>query len=139
MIVADDTKAEGLARPWIPYTCAMVNEPTDSTGWSTLYQRRGFAQNPRMRANLAPIPAGTPGGQVRLIVDEQVIATVTAPTAINTTFDVPDYRYNRAVSYRIEAPPRRLRQPRIRPPLLPVRRRIRRHCHAPERHPRFER
>ncbi|MFE7659689.1 hypothetical protein [Streptomyces celluloflavus] len=102
VILADDVLSEGLARPYIPYTLAMTNHSTESTEWSSCYESYGIAQHPRIAAYIGIVTAGQ-GGQVRLLVNDQVVATGGNYANLRGHWAVPGYAYSTEIKLEIQA------------------------------------
>jgi hypothetical protein len=103
-IVSDDVKAGGLARPYLPYPDLADDDisrwpSTTSTSWTVLQQGNGIAQHPRVRALISR--DGGAGGEIRLLIDDVVVATSTG--IINTTVNVPSYTYGSTLNFKVEA------------------------------------
>jgi len=102
-LLTEDVKAGGLYRPWVPLPDLaddrIATWPTTTSGsFTTLEQGNAFLQHPRIAALVSL--SGT--GQVRLLVDDQVIATATNGN-IDGTYAVPGYDFGDRVNIKIQA------------------------------------
>lgn len=100
IIFADDVLDEGLARPYIPYTLAMTNHSTTSTEWSGCYEGYGIAQHPRIAAYIGMTYFGSRGGQVRVLINDQVVGS---GETVRDHWPIPGYTYGADVKIEIQA------------------------------------
>ncbi|WP_149180813.1 hypothetical protein [Streptomyces sp. TRM49041] len=106
VVVADDARQRGLARPYIPYplpepVASARWESTGATTWTTLYRGPGIAQHPRVHCRIAV--EGAAGAQVRLLVDGAQVGPVGAPGAELVFTEPLAAAYSATVTFEVQA------------------------------------
>ncbi|MFB6846199.1 hypothetical protein ACFCXS_15240 [Streptomyces sp. NPDC056373] len=102
-LLTEDVEKGGLYRPWLPLP-ELANDDvtkwpnTSSTSYTVVEQGNAYTQHPRIEALISAAGNGT----VRLLIDDQAVATVTNNT-IDTTVSVPNYEFGKRVNIKVEA------------------------------------
>ncbi|MGW1837088.1 hypothetical protein [Streptomyces sp. NPDC002067] len=105
-LLSEDVVAGGLARPHLPLVMTPA-QPTDwpstsSTTWTDLQVAWPEVQHPRMEVFAQAVGNGK-GGDIRLTVDGQTVASGTTSKAIQTTVTLPGYEFGAQPEVRLQA------------------------------------
>lgn len=105
VVVADDARRRGLARPYVPYplpapVAVSRWEATGSTQWETLFRGPGIVQHPRLHCRVAV--EGDAGAEVRLLCDGVPVGPVGGPEGLEFT-EVLDAEYGATVTFEVQA------------------------------------
>ncbi|MFE0046298.1 hypothetical protein [Streptomyces albireticuli] len=102
VVVADDTKDHGLARPFLTYPLPTTEDVgkwdnTNKTTWTTLYRGNALTQHPKLYAYIA----ATTGGEVRLLVNgNQVGPTAKGALEFTAPIGVP---FDSRIEFQVQA------------------------------------
>ncbi|MEU7134503.1 hypothetical protein [Streptomyces sp. NPDC046261] len=105
VILADDAKGHGLAKPYVPYPMptpenATKWESTSSTSWTTLYNGNAIVQHPKLYCLIAMATAGN-GGELRLLVDDRQVGPTAKSTLLFTEPIGVDYGSH--ITFKVQA------------------------------------
>ncbi|MGD9485022.1 hypothetical protein WDH52_17490 [Streptomyces sp. TRM70308] len=105
VVVADDAKRRGLARPYVPYPLPAPVAParwesTGATEWTTLFRGPGIAQHPRLHCRIAA--EGDAGAEVRLLADGEQVGPVGGPEGLTFTA-VLAAEFSATVTFEVQA------------------------------------
>ncbi|ANZ19959.1 hypothetical protein O1L44_29635 [Streptomyces noursei] len=105
-IVSEDVVGGGLARPHLPVVMSpaqAVDWPsTEATDWTDLQVAWPEAQHPRMEV-FAQATANGPGGDFRITVDGQTVASGPVGKPIQAAFKIPGYRFGAHPEIKLQA------------------------------------
>ncbi|MFI9076070.1 hypothetical protein ACIGW8_06130 [Streptomyces sioyaensis] len=105
-LLSEDVVAGGLARPHLP----VVMSPAQATGWPSTKATDWTdfqvawpeVQHPRMEVFAQAVGNGN-GGDIRITVDDQVVASGSTGKAIQATFKIPDYEFGAHPEIKLQA------------------------------------
>nr|WP_155073439.1 hypothetical protein [Streptomyces taklimakanensis] len=105
VVVADDARHRGLARPYVPYPLpAPVAvgrwESTDSAAWTTLFRGPGIVQHPRLYCHVAA--EGTADARIRLVCDGERVGPEGGPEGLEFT-ELLNAEYGATVTFEVQA------------------------------------
>ncbi|MBW1601322.1 hypothetical protein JJV70_04230 [Streptomyces sp. JJ66] len=105
VVVADDAKQRGLARPYVPYPLPAPVAPgrwesTGATAWTTLFRGPGIVQHPRLYGRIAA--EGSPGAEVRVLVDGVPVGPVGGPDGLEFTASLA-VDFSATVTFEVQA------------------------------------
>ncbi|KIZ17323.1 hypothetical protein [Streptomyces natalensis] len=105
-LLSEDVVAGGLARPHLPIPMSPAqptNWPsTSSTSWTDLQVAWPEAQHPRLEVFAQAVGNGN-GGDMRITVDGQVMASGTHNKPIQATFKIPNYEFGQHPEIKLQA------------------------------------
>ncbi|MGY1456565.1 hypothetical protein [Streptomyces sp. SS8] len=105
VVVADDARRRGLARPYVPYplpapVAVSRWESTAATSWTTLFRGPGIVQHPRLHCRIAA--EGPEGAEVRLLCDGEQVGPAGGPDGLEFT-EVLGADYGATVTFEVQA------------------------------------
>ncbi|MFE0187730.1 hypothetical protein [Streptomyces sp. NPDC058989] len=105
-LLSEDVVAGGLARPHLPIVMSpaqATNWPsTSSTSWTDLQVAWPETQHPRMDVFAQAVGNGN-GGEIRITVDGQTVASGSTGKPIQTTFKIPGYEFGAHPEIKLQA------------------------------------
>jgi len=99
VIFADDLNNGGLAQPWIPLPSPVDDNvsnwaSTTSGSYTTILRSRAWLQHPKLRIRIGIGLSASTSGNLRFLVDGNVVATGSTDSELLDFVDVPSWVWN---------------------------------------------
>ncbi|AIA05395.1 hypothetical protein [Streptomyces noursei] len=105
-LLSEDVVAGGLARPHLPVVMSPAQggdwPSTKATDWTDLQVAWPEVQHPRMEVFAQALANGA-GGDIRITVDGQTVASGSTSKAIQATFKIPNYAFGAHPEIKLQA------------------------------------
>ncbi|AKA05562.1 hypothetical protein SAZ_26300 [Streptomyces noursei ZPM] len=105
-LLSEDVVAGGLARPHLPVVMTPAQgadwPSTKATDWTDLQVAWPEVQHPRMEVFAQALANGA-GGDIRITVDGQTVASGSTNKAVQATFKIPNYTFGAHPEIKLQA------------------------------------